>query len=278
MTLCYDTVDSLWERYDAFLVDQFGVLMSGSGPFHGAADALSQLGKRNKPTIILSNSGKRSEPNCARLVKNGFGRGDFLTVLTSGEIARVFILNNLGRSIPRGGKVVVLIRNGDDAPLDGVDLQQTDDTQEADLLLIVSRDPTRQMSAYGATLKELAARNVPCLCLNPDLMMLTPEGLMASAGRIAQQYQQLGGPVRWFGKPHAMIYDRAKKMLGSIAAERILCVGDSLSHDIKGGRDAGCKTALVRTGVHAELSDDDLAAEVLATGVTPDHFLRAFSL
>ncbi|MEM7695866.1 MAG: TIGR01459 family HAD-type hydrolase, partial [Pseudomonadota bacterium] len=45
------TVATLAARYDAFLVDQFGVLMSGDGPYPGAAAALNTLASTKKPVI-----------------------------------------------------------------------------------------------------------------------------------------------------------------------------------------------------------------------------------
>jgi len=278
MTLDYASLTHLFERYDGFLIDQFGVLMSGDGPYPGAAQALSELAKLGKPILILSNSGKRSEPNCARLVSNGFDRGDFITVLTSGEVAYHHIAKNLGISIPRGGKVLVLIRNGDAAPIDGLELVQTEDAAVADLLLIVSRDTEQTMASYTPLLTQLAERGVPCLCLNPDIKMLTPMGLKSAAGRLAEIYAELGGEVSWFGKPHSLIYETAIKMLGPLARDRILCIGDSLSHDIKGGQAAGCRTLLVRTGIHADLSDRDLAERTEALDACPDYYVGAFNL
>lgn len=276
MSLQYDSLAELFDRYDGFLIDQFGVLISGDGPYPGAAETLSRLGRHNKPVLILSNSGKRSDANCKRMVSNGFDRDDFLTVLSSGEVAHEYILHSLGASIPKGGKVIVLIREGDKPPLDGVDLVRTQDAEDADLLLIVSRDPDLEMASYEAKLKRLATRGVPCLCLNPDMVMLTPGGLRSAAGRLAQMYEEFGGDVRWFGKPHSLIYQKALEMLKPVPAERILCIGDSLSHDIAGGKSAGCKTAMVRTGIHATLSDAGLEEMILERDLRPDHFLRHF--
>lgn len=278
MSLTYTLLEDLFDTYDAFLIDQFGVLMSGTGAYPGAPAALASLGTRSKPTLILSNSGKRSEPNCARLVDNGFRRSDFLTVVSSGEIARDYLLEQTGKSIPHNGKAYVMIREGDHPPLDGVDLQITDKARDADVLMIVSRDPARDVSFYADALKELSARNVPCLCLNPDRVMLTSSGLTQAAGYLADLYAELGGSVIWFGKPHGPAYQRAIQLLAPVETSRVLCIGDSLSHDIAGGRRAGCKTALVRTGIHADLTDEELSAEMRKLDLYPDYVFPEFSL
>ena len=75
------------DRYDAFLIDQFGVLRDGRGPYRHAAATLSALKAAGKHTIILSNSGKRAKENAARLVALGFAERSWDTFLTSGEVA-----------------------------------------------------------------------------------------------------------------------------------------------------------------------------------------------
>ncbi|MEO9649626.1 MAG: TIGR01459 family HAD-type hydrolase [Roseobacter sp.] len=278
MTFQYARLKHLFSAYDAFLIDQFGVLMSGDGPYQGAAEALKYVTQLGKPSIILSNSGKRSELNCARLVHNGFDRSDFLTVLTSGEVAHEYISQQIGLTIPDAGKVLALIREGDEPPLSNLNLEVTKDPAAADFLMIISRDPACTLSSYKPTLELLVSRAVPCFCLNPDMEMLTPTGTIASAGQIGKIYSDLGGSVQWFGKPHSLIYQKALQLLPSIEAKRVLCLGDSLSHDILGGSTAGCKTALVRTGIHAALSDEELEKFATTLSAQPDHVLKGFSL
>lgn len=273
----YDTLDRLFDQYDAFLIDQFGVMMSGNGPYTGASEALARLATFGKPVIILSNSGKRSTPNIARLVRHGFDRSHFDTVLTSGEVAHTHIASAIGRSIPPQARMFVIIKENDIPPIDGLDVLRTHTPENADMLLIVSRDPARSVSSYQADLARLAERKVPGLCVNPDLKMLTPKGMIASAGKLGQIFEKEGGQLRWFGKPHSLIYDRAKTLLGEVPSEYVLCIGDSLAHDITGGSVAGFKTALVRTGVHADSSDGDIQDMITAASYRPDHLLSAFT-
>ena len=105
--------------------------------------------------------------------------------------------------------------------------------------------------------------------------MLTAGASHPGAGAIAEAYAKCGGPVELIGKPYPLIYAEAARYFSGIAADRILCVGDSPFHDIAGGKAAGHKTALVRTGLHA----DDTEAELMkfcANGMMPDFIIRAF--
>ena len=270
------TLQQLANAYDAFLVDQFGVLLDGSTAYPWAAQALTHLAVTGKPLIIMSNSGKRSDPNAARLVKLGFQRDSFRLVLSSGEAAWQHLSH---RAYAPGTKVWLHARDGDTSALDGLGLALTDDPLEAALLLLAgSQADWLTLDDYRTLLRPVAGK-VPMLCTNPDLEMLTPQGLRHGAGRIAQLFTELGGTVDRIGKPYPLIYHEARHLLPGIAPDRILCIGDSPAHDIAGGHRAGLQTCLVRTGLHAATPDAYLAALCLAeAGVLPDHILPRFAI
>lgn len=274
----FDDLADIAERYDAFLIDQFGVLIDGQNVYPGAVAALTHFSKLGKPVVILSNSGKRAQANCDRVVSFGFQRAHFQTVVTSGEIAHQSIKASLGNEIHADAMVMVLARQGDVSPIADLGLAQTDDPQIADLLLIVSRDLGMSREDYASILRIFHASGGQCYCLNPDLKMLTPDGLQFSAGTIANLYEQMGGRVEWFGKPHPQIYESAQTHLPNVPAHRILCIGDSIHHDIVGGSNAGLATALVRCGVHEHVSDEGIVELLSDQGVSPDHFLKSFAL
>jgi ribonucleotide monophosphatase NagD (HAD superfamily) len=103
------------------------------------------------------------------------------------------------------------------------------------------------------------------LCANPDLAMFSPKGLVPAPGALAALYQSLGGLVKFVGKPHPPIFAAALEKLGNPPPERVLVIGDSLEHDIAGGRAAKMQTALVRSGVHRD---------ALAKASDPPHAIR----
>ncbi|WP_299400753.1 TIGR01459 family HAD-type hydrolase [uncultured Roseobacter sp.] len=267
----------LIDQYDAFLIDQFGVLLDGSQAYPGATEALGLIATQKKPAIILSNSAKRSKNNCDRLVSLGFDRRHFITVVTSGEIACQSIAQEIGASIDTRARVMLLAREGDPSPIADLGLIETKNAAEADILLIASRDLSWSRDDYLAVFKEFRRDGGRCICLNPDLKMLTPQGLRFSAGAIAQIFEGLGGTIEWYGKPHSRIYKRALELMPEVRAERVLCIGDSIHHDILGGATAGLSTALVRSGVHADMLDKELLATCSELGVTPNHVLERFS-
>ena len=75
---------------------------------------------------------------------------------------------------------------------------------------------------------------------NPDIVVDRGDEREYCGGAIAQLYEQMGGTVLAFGKPHPPVYDMARRRLAeaggaSISDSRILAVGDGILTDVKGG-------------------------------------------
>ena len=72
-------------RYDAVLVDQFGVLHNGVQAIEGSVEVIENLRNLGKPIIILSNTSKRKSYVQKLLQNLGFGEVD--DICCSGEMA-----------------------------------------------------------------------------------------------------------------------------------------------------------------------------------------------
>ncbi len=277
-TTAIEGLGEIADRYDAFLIDQFGVLRDGRGPYPGAAETLVKLKDAGKRIIILSNSGKRSAENDRRLVDLGFVSGSWDWFLTSGEVAWQ-ILRREGAGAAGGRRKCLLIsRDGDVSPLTGLDLERTESGADADfVLLAASEGDVHPLSHYEALLAPAARRGVPCLCTNPDKVMLTKEGTAFGAGRIAELYEELGGTVRWIGKPFADIYASALDFLGQPDSTRVCAIGDSIEHDIAGAANAGLHAVLVTTGILERASDAERRRLFAEHGASPDFILPKFT-
>jgi HAD superfamily hydrolase (TIGR01459 family) len=233
-----DGLSAIADRFDAFLIDQFGVIHDGQKLYPGTLGALDGLHRLGKPVVVMTNSGKRAEANRKRLVKMGIPRTHFADTISSGEVAYAQIAGQTSRAFLVG-------KDGEDYGFDGISF--VDNTHDADLLLILgSNVPATSLDQYREMFLGL---NIPCLCCNPDKLMLTPDGLMPAPGAIAALYEEMGGTVTWIGKPYPEIYRAAAALAGN--PPRILCVGDSPEHDVAGGRAAGFATLLVEQGVSA---------------------------
>ncbi len=85
----------------------------------------------------------------------------------------------------------------------------------------------------------------------------------------------MGGMVTWFGKPHTGIYEFALSKLSNIPRSRILCIGDSLEHDVRGAKNFGCPVALVRTGLSKNLTIESIVKGSVSADV-PDYLIDNF--
>jgi HAD superfamily hydrolase (TIGR01459 family) len=268
------TIQNLLPDYDAYLIDQFGTLHDGNFAYPGAVAALRMLHAAGKRVVLLSNSGRRVAPNAERLHRLGIPPDGYDDLMTSGEIG--WRMLRAGRlPVVRGARTCFLLsRRGDTSPVDGVGLSLTRRDDTADLVVIAGSDGDHvPLARYREWLLPAAARRVPCVCLNPDRIMLTETGPAFGAGVIAELYQELGGNVTWIGKPHPEIYDA---VLGQADRARVIGIGDSIEHDIAGAAHAGCASALVRTGIVEKASAAEIEAECARRNVQPTVLLDAF--
>ncbi|TKW79909.1 MAG: TIGR01459 family HAD-type hydrolase [Bradyrhizobium icense] len=271
-----ESIRTVARDFDLFLIDQFGVLHDGAKPFAGAIDLLRWLRQQDKPIVLLTNSAKSAEANSERLAALGVPRDLFDRMLTSGDVARRNIATGrLPAPFRPGARVLVVGKEGDDYQLEAAALQRVKPGQPCDFVLFAgSSVPEVSMTDYRRQLEPLAA-SIPGLCCNPDLTMLTPSGPHPGCGALAKLYCDLGGTIVWVGKPQVAFFEEACNLFGPMLRARTLVIGDSLEHDIVGGRRAGLRTALVRTGVHEKLRYADLTQRMQQIEAVPDFVLRS---
>ena len=74
------------DKYDTFIIDQWGVVHDGKTPYHGALECLEYLKSKNKNLIMLSNSSKRRASSVKGLHKVGIDPKLWSEIITSGEV------------------------------------------------------------------------------------------------------------------------------------------------------------------------------------------------
>ncbi|WP_254020424.1 TIGR01459 family HAD-type hydrolase [Mesorhizobium escarrei] len=271
-----DGIGALVERYQVFLLDQFGVLHDGTNPYPGAVEALSALKRAGKTIVLVSNSGRRARPNEARLLKLGFEPGSWDQFVSSGEIAwQSFHEMAISGKLRPSTKCLLISREGDRSAIEGLPFALTRDGDDAELVLIAASEGDRyDIEHYRRLFAPAAMRKVPCFCTNPDKIMLTPVGPRFGAGQLADLYESLGGSVTRIGKPYTPIFDAALALAGNPDRSTVVCVGDSVEHDVAGGIGAGVATALVLSGILADTPD--LAMLFDSLDAYPDYTTDSF--
>ena len=99
------------DRYDAVLLDQFGVLHDGKRSIAGAEDCYKRLAEAGKKLIVLSNTSRRRDFAVKRLPGLGFDPHALLGFVCSGEEAHAAM-----RESWRGRRVLWISWDDDCAP------------------------------------------------------------------------------------------------------------------------------------------------------------------
>ncbi len=263
MVVWLDSLAQIAARYDAVVLDQWGVLHDGSAPYDAAPGCLAALKAAGTRLAVLSNSGKRGAPNAARIAAMGFGADLFDTVMTSGEALWQDIAS--GR-VPAGRLCPIERDRGDAAAwARGLAVTLTDSAAVADAILLMGLPDGAVQAPFASLLATALARGIPVLCTNPDRASPRAGGItVASPGALAHAHAAAGGTVAFYGKPHLPVF-RAVEAAMDLSGGRILMVGDSLEHDIAGAKAAGWDAVLVTGGLHAAAFDGPAPqAETLA--------------
>jgi HAD superfamily hydrolase (TIGR01459 family) len=262
--------------FKAAFFDQYGVLHDGRNPYLGAREALAQLKSRGVKIVVVSNSGRTGQVNARRMARLGFGPELYDFLVTSGDVARHLLKSGAIAALSAAGPRCFVVSSGDDDDFaSSLGLASAAHGGEADLVIISGSQADRlSLDEYARLLAPAARRGAPCVCVNPDKLMLTATGAASGAGRIAEVYQELGGEVTWIGKPFREIYEAAVELSGVGSPSDVLCVGDSVEHDIAGAHAFGAFGALVRTGVLTDLSEQEIAREIGRHGAVPDFVIE----
>lgn len=310
--------DEIIDQYDAFILDQFGVLHNGINALDGTIELVEYLYKRKKKRlIILSNTSAPAAKALEKLPKFGFG-DYFEDAVTSGEESGRFIKETYGSkdtvqkalmftwdaTKPNNPRLtampeVYLAECGNIEVATSVD--------EADFVLFhgsevwyrgpdldpVTISPFIEQGSFetvDSILKQCQQRNLPAVCANPDNVVQLPsgDGVAHMPGKLASRYQSLGGSCTTFGKPAVEHFLACIRKLG-LDKSRVAHVGDSLHHDIEGADKAGIPNVFVTSGIHkgdfgteyGELPSDEVLEEFMKKEggtLRPTHVVPAFRL
>jgi HAD superfamily hydrolase (TIGR01459 family) len=279
----------LVDGFDAFILDQWGVLHDGVRAFPEALDAVDHLLAAGKVIVTLSNSGRRADTAAAQMRAMGLPVARFRANVTSGETAVAALgAGEVGGIAVPGRRCYLLCRDGDSSIPDAAGLEITARPEDADFVLVAGiHGDVRSLASYLDELAPAVARRLPLVCTNPDHVAVSPQGNVPAPGALAHAYGEAAGVAPVFvGKPHRPVYERCRRALPDVAVSRICAVGDSLEHDIKGAHDAGLATVFCLDGIHADAfdltrpaADNLVAVEELAArhgGVVPDYVITRF--
>lgn len=245
-------------QFDGFILDLWGVIHNGVEAFPWAVECMAEIRKLDRPVTILSNAPRRVPTVIAKLRELGIDDDLYDHVLTSGEESWLSMKNRTDVWYSRLGNVAYHMGQG--GPDKDSDMRQelnnttfTEDLNEAEFILLTgTTDASHQISDYEKELQQAAARKLPMICANPDLVVVRGNNCEICAGALAEHYESLGGTVKYHGKPYESVYRTCCELMDLPMDAKVVGVGDSLKTDVHGAKNAGLTSAFIAGGIYAE--------------------------
>ena len=232
-------LSDIYKNYDTFVIDLWGVVHNGMTLNQKAIEAIEQLENNLKKIVFLSNAPRPSSKVINFLLKMNMNKKYLSNVMTSGEAAMHAInKNKFGKSFfhlgpPRDTSVFEKVKDN------RVDLESCDFILCTGLFDEYEDD----LEYYRNYLKNHISKKL--VCTNPDLTVHRGTVEELCAGSVAKVFEEIGGEVVYFGKPHKEIY---KRCFGP--NEKVLAIGDNLRTDIKGANNLKIDCIFITDGVH----------------------------
>ena len=247
-------LDRLDPKYRAILCDIWGVVHDGGKILPGVEQRLKTWRSEGRCVILLTNAPRSADTVQLQLDGMGLPRDAYDSITSSGE-AGIAALTNPPRPVGFLGTAA------DRADLTRRGVVFTD-PYFAELACTGLDEWRSEPEEYREQLVGWARAGVVMHCINPDRVVMRCGEREACAGALADIYEELGGHVLWYGKPHGPVYDHARSMAGNPPLDAMLAVGDGLPTDILGAARYGIDAVYVSHGIHAgEPFPDDFAGQ-----------------
>ena len=286
MTQIIENLSDISTNYDALFVDLWGCVHNGVTALPGAVAALKDYRKTGGKVVLVTNAPRPREGVKKQLVHFKVPEDCWDSIATSGDSARSAMYQGAV------GETVWFIGQPHDQnffePLDLLDDPITiTKTTRDEATGIVCTGPTNPMAdpeLMRPEFERAIAKGLKLLCANPDIVVDRGEVREWCAGALAKLYAEMGGTSLYFGKPHAPIYDLARRRLHSLGTDtpdtRILCIGDGVLTDVKGAMDEQIDSLFITGGLAASetMIGDKVDEKSLSTYLKKENSAPTYSI
>ena len=229
------------EKIKALVLDMDGVLWRGGMPLGDLKEIFSKLIQAGVLYAFATNNATRHVDEYVEKI-SGYGipvKPE--QIFTSAKATAEY----LKEKHPKGGNVYVVGENGLQRTLEEYGFP----SEEKDAIAVVAGLDTHINYTKLSQATMLIRNGAPFIGTNPDLTFPIPEGQAPGAGAIIASIEaSTSVKAEIIGKPRPVMFHQAMRYL-STTPDETLVVGDRLETDIAGGQAAGCRTAVVLTGV-----------------------------
>ena len=255
-------LSEIYDAYNTFVIDLWGVMHDGIKLNEKAIEAVAQLKKKSKKIVFLSNAPRPSEKVVNFLLKMKMDKQYLSNIITSGEAAMHAINQN------KYGKTFFHLGPPRDASVFEKVKENKTTIDSCDFILCTGlfdegESNSNKLQLYKNALdyyRNFLSKHISkkLLCTNPDLTVHRGNKEEYCAGYIAKIFEELGGKVIYYGKPHKEIYDMCFDL-----NEKVLAIGDNLRTDIKGANNLNKDCLFISDGVHRSEFSNNLELEKL---------------
>ena len=263
---------ALADRFDAFVLDGFGVLNVGEAATPGAVEVVTELQGMGKTVIVLTNAAGYPK----RLLMQRYSRLGFNFEPANAVSSREVMLQALAHHPRHKWGAMAATKFG---------LEELEDHD----IVFLGDDPALYAAVdafilFGSSewtlerqhLIEQALRDRPrpILVGNPDIVAPVEGGMSWEPGHYAHNMADAGGvEPEFFGKPFKAAFDAVlDRIPDTIDRNRIAMVGDTLQTDILGGLAAGIGSVLVTD--HGFFANADFETGIELSGISPDYIIQ----
>lgn len=235
-----DHLQNIFNNYDHFVIDLWGVIHNGLKPYQGAIKTIEELYNNKKNFCFLSNAPRPVYEVRKFLIEKMKINQKFLAnIFTSGEAA----INSI-KNFDYGKFFFHLGPERDSKIYEGLENYKTK-LEKCDYILCTGLydDEMSKLDFYEKLLENSLDKKM--ICTNPDLIVDRGNIQEYCAGSIANLFEKIGGTVVYFGKPYKEIYS---SILND--EDKALIIGDNLRTDIKGANSIKQDSLFILNGIH----------------------------
>jgi 4-nitrophenyl phosphatase len=230
----------------ALILDMDGVLWRSETPIGDLPAIFARIHERGLKVVMATNNATKTvDEFLAKFAKFNVTLEPWQIISSALATADV-----LAKDFPDSGSVFILGENGIQRALEERGFEPIIDPEDKTTPVAVVGSIDHYFSYQKLRRAALHIRaGVPFYGTNPDKTFPTPQGQVPGAGSILAAIEAATSvrPII-IGKPQPAMMLMALERLGT-QPEETLVVGDRLETDIAAGQAAGCKTAMVLSGV-----------------------------
>ncbi len=233
------------------IFDVDGVLEYQGKVYPGAVETVAGLRRAGMALRFVTNSTLKSRASCAeKLARAGFPV----------QVEEVITASSASAAYLRGQKPKTCWVMVERAGLDEF-REFAQDTERPEWLVVGDNRSQFDFDHLNRALRALK-RGARLLGMQSELVDASMGELELNVGSWVGMLERASGvPAIYIGKPNPFVYELALRSMGLEKGE-VIGVGDRVSSDIKGARDFGIRSLLLRTGEFAERD--------LELGIAPD--------